>query len=64
MGSASPFAVRRLNRTAFVVLLAGCRVEDSGERRKDCVGVRAGFGWRKFLAVVRIYRGTCGRVRG
>jgi hypothetical protein len=44
-----------------VVFFAGCRVEDSGERRKDCVGVRAGFGWRKFLTVVRTERGRYGR---
>jgi hypothetical protein len=41
-----------------VVLSAACRVEESGERRKDCVDVRAGFGWRKFLPVVRVARGT------
>ena len=52
--------MRRLNRLTSVDLFAGCRVEDSGERRKDCVGVRAGFGWRKFLAVVRVERGRCG----
>lgn len=44
--------MRRLKSPIFVVLLASCRFEDSGERRKDCVGVRAGFGWRKFLLIV------------
>ncbi len=37
-----------------VTSFAGCCIEDSGEIMKDCVGVRAGFGRRKFLAVVRV----------
>lgn len=36
-----------------LVVFTVCLMEDSGERRNDCTGVRAALGRRKFLAVVR-----------
>ncbi len=50
----SPLALLRSKGMTSVALFAGWCVEDFGDMMKDCVGVMAGFGRRKFLSVVRV----------